>query len=168
MSINDDWINKMGPIHTVKDYSTMREWGSGTGYHSDANTMQRKRSQTEAETSGTRRGSWVQKSFCVLHFLFVENRLQPPWFWAPKVKIKQLLIREGRAAKKQQCGLGAGPWFPPRDACSSISELFCRTKTPNKWKMSAFSTSEKLIRPPETRLKACRPAHTGTHPEALK
>ena len=122
------------------------------------------------EMSRTLWGYWVQKFFCFPHFLFVENRLQPPWFWVPKVKIKQSLIREGRATQKQQCSLGQVLGFPSRDTCNGIFALFCRTKTPSKWKISAFSTSEKLIRrPPETRLKACRPyTHCDPHQQPLK
>ena len=81
-------------------------------------------------------GSWAPKPFCVLHFLCLGNKPQPPW---PSLSSKgQLLIREGRGCRDQggavKCSLGAGSWFLSRNIHSNVFERFCRTKIPNKWK----------------------------------
>ena len=47
-------------------------------------------------------GSWAQKSFCVPHFLFVRNRLQPPW---PSLSSKgqvQTVANQGREGMQKQ------------------------------------------------------------------
>ena len=64
-------------------------------------------------------GSWAWKPFCVPHFLFIGNRLPPPWpSLSPKGQVQRVANRDGRgcrgkrlAAKKQQCRLGAGSWL---------------------------------------------------------
>ena len=62
--------------------------------------------------------------------------------WVPKVRFKQLLIREGRGCRNQggavqrlQCSLRAGPGASSRNTHNNIFELSCRTKTPTNWKV---------------------------------
>ena len=84
-------------------------------------------------------GSRAQKPFCVPRFLFVGNKLQPPW---PSLSSKgqvQTVVDQGREGMQKQ-GRGSqetivqGPGSPSKDTRNSIFELFCRTKTPTKWK----------------------------------
>ena len=78
-------------------------------------------------------------SISVPHFLFLGNKLQPPW---PSLSSKeQLLIRKGGDAetgeeqsRDNSAALGQGPGFSSRDTHNNNFEPFCRTKTPNKWK----------------------------------
>ena len=63
-------------------------------------------------------GSWEWKPFCVPHFLFVGNRLQPPWpSLSSRGQVQRVANRDGRGCrdesciKKRQCRLGAGARF---------------------------------------------------------
>ena len=61
-------------------------------------------SQGEMKPSGTLRGSWAKKPFCVPHFLCVGNRVHSAPMTFPEfqlVELKQLLIREGRGCRDQ-------------------------------------------------------------------
>ena len=85
-------------------------------------------------------GSWALKPFCVLHFLYIRNRLQPPWSslsWKAQVKTVPNQGREGIQRQREQSknnitALGQGPDSPSRDTHTNILELFCKTKIPPK------------------------------------
>ena len=103
-------------------------------------------------------GSWEHKAFCLLYFLFLGNKPQPPW---PSLSSKgqpKTLANQGREGMQRPGrSLGAGPGASSRNIHKNIFE-FCRTKTPNKWKperrtirTSPGATKHQLWR----RMKAC-------------
>ena len=86
----------------------------------------------------------AHKPFCVPHFLVLGNKTQPPW---PSLNSKgqvqtvanqkrEWMQRQGRSRQEtivQPRGRVPGP--SPRNIGNSIFGFFCRTKTPNNWKM---------------------------------
>ena len=104
-------------------------------------------------------GSWVWKPSHILCFLFVGNRLQPPWpslHSQGQVKLvanwwRERMQRKGRISQEKKGSLGVDPGFPSRDAHKNIFELVHRTKTSTKWKhvsekRSQFDDHKKLSR----------------------
>ena len=90
-------------------------------------------------------GSWAWKPFYVPCFLFVGNRLHSASMTFPEFqradsnscysgKGGDAETREEQS-RKNSAALGQGPGSASRDTQNSIFELFCRTGTPNKWKM---------------------------------
>ena len=82
------------------------------------------------ETNRTLWGSWAQKLFCVPFSEF--QRAGSSSCSSGK--------EGGAETREEQSGnnsadLGQGPGAPSRDTHNNIFERFCRTKTPNKWKM---------------------------------
>ena len=74
-------------------------------------------------------GSWTQKPFCVPCFLFLGNRLQPPWpSLSPKWQV-QTVANQGREGMQRQGRSGqetiAPPWervlVPPQGIHRTIS-----------------------------------------------
>ena len=69
--------------------------------------------------------------------------------------------------RNNSAALGQGPGSASRDTHNNIFKLFCRTKTPTKWKMfqregHSLITSKLTRKSPEARLKEYRPC---THPD---
>ena len=92
--------------------------------------------------SRTLRGSWAWKPFCVARFLFVGNRLQPPW---PSLSSKgkvQTVATQGREGMQRQGRRSQDttvqPWgralVPPQGIHVTISlSCFEDTETPTRW-----------------------------------
>ena len=121
--------------------------------------------------SRTMWGSWSWKPFHVSHFLFVQYRLQPLWPLSSKGQVQTIANQgmEGMQRQEEQLNRSVpGSWFCLKGYTWQYL-LFHRTKTPNKWEMFttfAFFIPEKVTvwepqklirRPPEARLKPCRP-----------
>ena len=72
--------------------------------------------------------SWVQKPFCVPHFLFVGNRLHSASMTFPEFKgqFKQSLVREERGCRDKgeaELCTGVGP-ASPQGICTAVSLSF--------------------------------------------
>ena len=88
-------------------------------------------------------GFWCTDPFCILHFLFVGYRLHSllDLSWVPKGSLKELLIRKGRGAEKEEeqsnggTDLGQGPGSYSGNMPKTLFESFCRTGPPPRWKM---------------------------------
>jgi len=88
-------------------------------------------------------GSQAQKPFCVPCFLFVGNRLQPPQpSLSSKWQVQTVANQEKEETQKRERRsqeTKVQPWENPgtssRDTHNNIFELFCRTKSSNKWKI---------------------------------
>ena len=86
-------------------------------------------------------GSWTWKPFCVPHFLFEGNRLQPPWSSLSSKGQVQTVANQGREGRQRQGRSSqetiVWAWdrilVPPQGIhINSIFELFCRTRTPQQ------------------------------------
>ena len=104
--------------------------------------------------------SWAREPFCVPpHFLFLGNKHQPP---GPSLSSKgqvQTVALRGRAGMERSCQetivqlWGQGPGPSSRSRSNTISVFFCRSKTPNTWKMLMkhfFYSGKKTTRPLST------------------
>ena len=86
-------------------------------------------------------GSWALKLFCVLHFLFIRNSLQPPWSSLSSREQVQRVANQGRERIQRQ----------ERNSLETTSQLWDRVlSTPQGIHIkTSLSSSAKLKFPPK-------------------
>ena len=138
--------------------------------------------QTLVKPSRITWGSWAWKLFCVPHFLFAGNRLQPPWpSWSSKGQVQTIADqeregrqRQGRSSQEtivqpwgRVLALPQGyteqyPWdHLQKENPHHVEDVNFLMKHSSFQRRSQFDNLDKLIRrPPEARRKDAGPAHT--------